>query len=95
MDLNMWQPAVSPAPSVLVMSSLNPQKARKERQVGRLTFPLRVRLGNCMYHFYDVQWPENIYVPVPNCKEIWKMQTLQDFLVTKEGKNELWGQFLV
>lgn len=43
----------------------------------------------------DAQGPENIHVPVPNCKEIWEMQTLQDFLVTKDGKNELWGQLLV
>lgn len=39
----------------------------------------------------DAQWPENIHVPVPNYKEIWEMQSLQDSLVTKEGKNKLWG----
>lgn len=43
----------------------------------------------------DAQWPENIHVPVPNYKEIWEMQSLQDFLVTKEGKNKLRGQLLV
>lgn len=77
------------------MSSLNPQKARKERQGGKLTFPLKCALETVGIISMDAQWPENIHVSVPNCKEIWEMQTLQDFLVTKEGKNELWGQFLV